>query len=197
MDGPAVDGRTRRRARNVDVVVDAMLGLLGEGRGWPSASEVAARAGLSERSVYRYFDDLDALARAAVETQTLRANHLFDPLPDDGDLDTRIDRLVEHRVALYGEVGPIVHAARLRAALHAAIATGLARRREQLRAQLEALFAGELAAAGDDAAREDLLVALEVATGFDALHALRADRGCSPEQTGRILRRTVVALLAP
>jgi AcrR family transcriptional regulator len=161
------------------------------------AAAIAARAGLSERSVFRYFDDLDALARAAVEAQAQRADHLFDPLPADGDLPARIDRLVEHRVALHLEVGPIVHAARLRAALHAAIALGLGRRREQLRAQLEELFAAELSAAGGGDKREDLLLALEVATGFDALHALQADRACSPEQTGQVLRRTVEALLAP
>ncbi len=181
----------------MSTVVDATLALLASGDPWPSAAAIAARAGLSERSVFRYFDDLDALARAAVETQARRADHLFDPLPADGDLSVRIDRLVAHRVALNSEVGPIVYAARLRAALHAAIALGLGRRREQLRAQLEVLFAPELADAGSAEAREDLLLALEVATGFDALHALRADRECSPEQTGRVLRRTVQALLAP
>lgn len=186
-----VDGRHQRRNRNIDLVVDATLALLASGDPWPSAAAIAASAGLSERSVFRYFDDLDALARAAVETQARRADHLFDPLPADGDLATRIDRLVEHRVALHGEVGPIVHAARLRAALHAAIAAGLAHRRQQLRAQLEALFADELAGS------EDLLVALEVATGFDALHALRVDRECSAAQTSDVLRRTVTALLAP
>src|SRR4029453_1186288 len=79
----AVDGRTQRRTHNIDVVVDAMLQLLGEGQPWPSAADIAARAGLSERSVYRYFDDLDALARAAVETQIGRADHLFHPLDVD------------------------------------------------------------------------------------------------------------------
>ena len=41
MTGPAVDGRSRRRAHNIDVVVDAMLELLGEGRAWPSAADIA------------------------------------------------------------------------------------------------------------------------------------------------------------
>jgi AcrR family transcriptional regulator len=201
MDGPAVDGRTRRRARNVDVVVDAMLGLLGEGRGWPSASEVAARAGLSERSVYRYFDDLDALARAAVETQTARADHLFQALdvPPGAGLDERIDRLVDHRVAMYEQIGSIVQAARARAGLHAPIAEALAHRRRQMRDQLTGLFAPELDAAREhDGAptAEDLLAALEVVSGFDALHTLRVDQGRSSARTRRIVRRAVAALLA-
>jgi AcrR family transcriptional regulator len=200
MEGPAADGRTRRRARNVDVVVDAMLGLLGEGRGWPSASEIAARAGLSERSVYRYFDDLDALARAAVDTQTARADHLFQALdvaPGAG-LAERIDRLVDHRVTMYDQVGSIVQAARARAGLHAPIAEALAHRRDQLRDQLAALFAPELDAvrSHDGApAADDLLAALEVVSGFEALHTLRVEQGRSAARTRRILHRAVAALL--
>jgi AcrR family transcriptional regulator len=194
MSQPAVDGRTQRRAHNIDVVVDAMLQLLGEGQPWPSAADIAARAGLSERSVYRYFDDLDALARAAVETQIDRADHLFHPLAvePDADLAERIDRLVDHRIAMFDEVGRIVQAARVRATLHGAIAVGLAHRRHQLRAQLSALFAPELA----PPEAEDLLPALEVVTGFEALQVLRVDQGHSAARTGRILRRTLTALLA-
>jgi TetR/AcrR family transcriptional regulator, regulator of autoinduction and epiphytic fitness len=183
-----VDGRVQRRAQNVDIVVDAMLHLLAAGDPWPSAGDIAARAGLSERSLYRYFADLDALARAAVETQVARADHLFQPLPGGGPLDERIARLVAHRVMLHDEVGAIVHAAGLRATLHDAVAQGLAHRRRQMRTQLRELFAPELE--GDD-----MLVALEVATGFEALRALRVDRGCSAARTGRILRHTVEALL--
>jgi len=200
MERSGVDGRTQRRTRNVDVVVNAVLGLLGEGRGWPSASEIANRAGLSERSVYRYFDDLDQLARAAVETQTARGDHLFQPLdvPEGAGLDERIDRLVEHRTAMFDLVGAIVHAARARVGLHGAIAEALDRRRNQMRDQLEALFAPELTAAGAGtaAAAEDLLAALEVVTGFEALQILRVDQGRSGARAKRIMRQVVAALLA-
>jgi AcrR family transcriptional regulator len=185
-----VDGRVQRRTQNIDVVVDAMLHLLAAGNPWPSAADIAARAGVSERSLYRYFDHLDALARAAVETQVARADHLFQPLPGGGPLDERIDRLVAHRAMLHDEVGAIVHAAGMRATLHDVVAHGLAHRRRQMRSQLRELFAPELGE-GDD----DRLVALEVATGFEALRALRVDRGCSAARTGRILRHTVEAVL--
>ena len=192
----AVDGRNLRRAQNIDVVVDAMLQLLADGRAWPSAADIAARAGLSERSVYRYFDDLDALARAAVETQIARADHLFQPLAmaADAGLGERIEQLVAHRVAMFDEVGPIVQAARVRATLHEAIAEGLAHRRRQLRAQLGAQFAFELTAAGPGEAG-DLLAALEVVTGLDALPGLRVDQRLSAARVHRILNRTLTALL--
>lgn len=189
MSDPLVDGRNRRRGRNMELVVDAMLQLLAAGDPWPSAAKVAAKAGLSERSVFRYFDDLETLAQVAVNLQVARADHLFQLLPTDGSLDERIDRLVDHRITVFEQVGPIAQAARVRAGMHEAVAQGLARRRRQLRAQVRDLFAPELD--GDD----DLLVALEVATGVEALQALRVDRSCSPARTRRILRRTVAALL--
>jgi AcrR family transcriptional regulator len=198
MERTGVDGRTQRRVRNMDVVVNAVLGLLAEGRGWPSAADIAARAGLSERSVYRYYDDLDSLARAAVETQTSRNDALFQLLevPDGAGLDERIDLLVEHRAAIFELVGAVVHAARARAALHEAIAEALELRRRQMRAQLAALLAPELAAASP-AEAEDLLAVLEVVTGFEALQILRVDQGRSVARTKRILRRTLASLLAP
>lgn len=187
------DGRNHRRTRNIDLAVDAMLGLLAQGRLWPTAAEVAHQAGLSERSVFRYFEDLDALALVAVDTQIQRADHLFTTLPADGSRAERIDRLVDHRLHLHDEVGAIVLAARLRASLNETIAEGLAQRHRQLRQQLRELFAPELA--GELTGDDDLLTALEITTGLDALHALRTDRACSPDQARRILHRTATALL--
>ncbi|HRE00682.1 MAG TPA: TetR family transcriptional regulator, partial [Ilumatobacteraceae bacterium] len=62
-----VDGRRGRRDRNRDAVVDALLTLYHDGVLEPSADAIAEQAGLSARSLFRYFDDLDDLQRAAVE----------------------------------------------------------------------------------------------------------------------------------
>ncbi|HEY3143741.1 MAG TPA: TetR/AcrR family transcriptional regulator [Acidimicrobiales bacterium] len=187
---PPVDGRSQRRTQNTDLVVDAMLDLLASGNPWPSGADIAEKAGLSERSVFRYFDDLDTLARAAVERQVQRANPLFEPLPADGTRDERIDRLVAHRLVMFDQVGAIVQAARMRSAMYEAIAIGLAVRRSQLRRQLQILFATEVE--GED----DLLAALEVVSGLESLQALRVDRGLSARRTARILHRSISALLA-
>ena len=52
--GPdTVDGRRVRRDRNRDAVVDALLTLYGEGNLEPGSAEIAERAGLSPRSLFR------------------------------------------------------------------------------------------------------------------------------------------------
>lgn len=179
--GASVDGRTARREQNVDAVVDAMLDLIAEGNLRPGAAEIADRSGVSPRSVFRYFDDLDALAQTAVERQAARKDHLFVPLDGGGTLAERADRFVEHRLALWREVGPVVRAARLRAPFQPAIAAGLGHRRDQLLDQVRALFPE---ASGDTAVAVDLL------TGFEALDRLDGNR-----RARTILRRAVLAVL--
>ena len=66
---PPTDGRARRRERNREAVVAALLELYREGRLQPSADEVAERAGVSVRSVFRYLDDTEAMVRAGSTRQ--------------------------------------------------------------------------------------------------------------------------------
>src|ERR1044072_5768679 len=61
----ATDGRSARAARTRDAVVEALLSLLDEGNLRPTARQVAERAGVSLRSVYVHFDDLEDLFTAA------------------------------------------------------------------------------------------------------------------------------------
>jgi AcrR family transcriptional regulator len=82
------DGRTARRERNREAVVTALLGLYREGVMTPSADEIATRAGVSARSLFRYFTDVDDLAFAAVARQ---AEHLMPLLALDLDPAASID----------------------------------------------------------------------------------------------------------
>ena len=63
----SIDGRRARRDRNRETVVDAILSLYQEGNVSPSLDEIADRSGVSHRSVFRYFQDLEELYRVAIE----------------------------------------------------------------------------------------------------------------------------------
>jgi AcrR family transcriptional regulator len=91
----APDGRTARRDRNRDAVLDAVLDLFAEDALAPSAVQVAERSGVSLRSVYRYFDDTDELVRAGIARSRARVR----PLVVLGD---RGQRPVEDRVRRLG-----------------------------------------------------------------------------------------------
>ena len=49
----AIDGRSLRRERNRQDIVDALLGLIENGETEISAALVASKAGLSEGSIFR------------------------------------------------------------------------------------------------------------------------------------------------
>ena len=70
------DGRHARRDRNRLAVVDAILALFSEGNFEPTSDQIAERAGLSPRSLFRYFDDLEDLNRVAIARQFERVRQL-------------------------------------------------------------------------------------------------------------------------
>lgn len=194
-DAP-VDGRTARRDRNRDAVLDAVIELFTEGHVGLAAADVAERSGVSLRSVYRYFDDLEALARAAIARQMER----FAPMAElddvgEGTVEERIERTVAGRTALYEAIGPTRRAATQRAPANAMISEQLDRTRQLLQAQVEAMFAPELAAL-PAAERADLGAAIDVILGFEAFDHLRRARGLSPAATAKVVRGALTRLLA-
>src|SRR5438045_9710500 len=97
-----VDGRRLRRTQNRIAAVEALVELFEEGVYQPSTSEIAERAGISPRSLFRYFEDVDDLHRAAIDSQLERAQPLLDlDVSPDTATRTKIDAIVEARVRLF------------------------------------------------------------------------------------------------
>jgi AcrR family transcriptional regulator len=194
--GQAADGRTARRQRNRELVLDAALELFGEGMLEPGAAEVAERSGVSLRSVYRYFDDTDALIRAAVARSIEKVRPLFElDRLGEGPRQDRVERIVAGRVRLHGEVAPMVRATMQRAPTNTILRETHERNLAALRRQVEAMFAPELDALAPDDAHE-VAAALDIVLGFQAIEHLRRIRGFSGEATRRTLVRAVTGVLA-
>lgn len=116
VDDEHVDGRTLRRTLNRTAVILALLDIIREGNLHPGASEIADRAGVSHRSIFRYFDDLDDLVRTSIDHAFAEAGPLAE-IPDigAGPLDDRIGAFVDARVALFQLVDGTMQLARMRA----------------------------------------------------------------------------------
>ena len=174
-----VDGRRLRRDRNRDAVVQALLALYREGNLDPSADEIATRSGVSARSVFRYFDDVEDLANAAITHQLMDVAHLL-PLtcPPDRPLAERIAAVAQQRAALYEAIFPVALVSRLRAPFNRAVAARLAQNRAEMRAQVANLFRAELAALPDGAAARRLAAADTLAS-YETWSLWRTDQGLS------------------
>ena len=191
----AVDGRSAIRDRNRDAVLDAVLDLFSEDNLSPGPEEVAERAGLSVRSVYRYFDDHDALARAAIERQLERLGPLLLlPAIGEGDLDHRISRFVDARLGLQAAAGPALRATRMRATFDPVVREQFESDRQRLRAQIERQFAPELDVMDPDRARARLAAA-DALCAFESLDHYLVHRGFPPADTSALLSDALRALL--
>jgi AcrR family transcriptional regulator len=157
-----VDGRRLRRTNNREAVLDALGELFAEGNYQPSTADVAERAGLSLRSLFRYFDDVDDLYRAAIERALDAARPLLDVgVAAGAPTDVKIERVVAARMRLYDEIEPAARAARGCAHRHEVVAAQIAESRSFLRHPLATLFAPELRAAPPRLAAVDVLLSFE------------------------------------
>src|SRR5439155_27204654 len=91
------DGRSAAAARTRDAVVEALLSPLDDGNFRPTARQVAERAGVSLRSVYVHFDDLEDLFTAAAHNHVERMRDLVESVPAEGPLESRLDAFLRQR----------------------------------------------------------------------------------------------------
>ncbi len=192
-----VDGRTARRQRNKDAVLDALIALANEGVDEPPIEDIAARAGVSYRSVYRYFDDRTDLMLSAITRVMGDLWPIFDiENLGEGPFDDRVERLIAVRLAAYRRLAPLTRSAVHRRVTEPAVAHGYDQVREYLREQLARQFALELAALPADE-RPVALAALDTMFQFEALDYLADHEEMTDAALSRVLSRHVRAHLAP
>ncbi len=193
-----IDGRTARRSRNREAVIDAVVQLFSENNLHPRPEEVARRSGLSTKSVQRYFENLDDLINAALEQQW---GMLVAPLYHlhaigQGALDARIDRFVAVRLKAYEVIRPTARAANVLATTNGSVQEKLDWARTQMRQQIELHFAPELEATPIER-RQSKVAAIDALFQFESLDHYRLRRGFSMPQTHDMLVATLRELLDP
>ncbi|HEY4377791.1 MAG TPA: TetR/AcrR family transcriptional regulator, partial [Acidimicrobiales bacterium] len=184
-DDDPVDGRTARGLRTRDAIVDACIGLIDEGDLKPTAPRIAARAGVSVRSVFQHFSDLETLFAAVGARVVERLAGLVVPIDPALDLDARVEALVRQRALLLEVITPIRRAALVHAADSREINRMFQAGHDFIRGEVAGVFAPELAAAGPVAS--DLLDALDVALAWSTWETLRALDHRSEEEARRVL----------
>lgn len=191
---PKVDGRRLRRDQGRASVVDATIDLVLAGRIPPTADEVAAHAGVSVASVFRYFDSLDDLRRQGIQRYFERYDHLL-AVPEIGEraLPRRVTNLIEARQCFYETTEPMARLARALAVTVPELDEALGRVRATLSDQLSEHFATELAALRP-AERRDLIALLAALTSYETWEQLKR-QGLDRDEIGRALRTGVTRLL--
>ena len=176
-----------RRTRNRDAVLDAVVDSFEDGDIDPSVDAIAARAGVSNRSIYRYFADRDDLMRVAVgyAVQKIVPAMALDDA-GEGSFDDRVDRFVDHRLTLHRRLVPVMRAAKIASVTAPYIDQELEVGRRILKQTILTHFAEELDPLQPDV-RTRAVVAAEVAFQFDAFEFLGKSTAPSGDEMRNIL----------
>jgi len=181
------DGRSLRRARNRDAVLDAAIASFERGDVDPSMDDVAALAGVSNRSIYRYFDDRDHLIRAAVNHALRRIVPTIVPAGQPrGSIDQRVARFVDHRLETHRRLAPISRAAKLAAVNEPIVAEEFEAERLMMRSMLLDHFSVEFARLAP-AERDRTMIAAELAFQLDAIDFVAAATHHQVDETRAVL----------
>jgi AcrR family transcriptional regulator len=194
-DSAGLDGRSARAERTHRALVEAHLALLDEGDLKPTAERIAARAQVSERTLFQHFPDRESLFEAAAQAQAERIGPLLAALPPvTAPLPARLDAFVDQRTRVLEFVSPVRRAALLLEPASETIAGWLRAVRDGAAVQVAELFAPELEAAAPRE-RDELLDALVAAAAWPTWESLRTHQALSPERARAAMRRTLGALL--
>jgi TetR/AcrR family transcriptional regulator, regulator of autoinduction and epiphytic fitness len=188
------DGRAARARRTRDAIVTAVLELLEGGELRPTGEMIAARAGVSERSIFQHFPERDGLLAAVGDRQRDRVLAIVERIPPDLPLAERIDLLVEQRARVWEHVTPVRRAALLNEPFSDVVREGIQAGRNLAYTELGVVFATELGAL-PAAERPRVHAALAAATEFSAWENYRAYQGLSRDKARDAMHTAVSALL--
>jgi AcrR family transcriptional regulator len=186
-----IDGRNRRAVRSRQLIVDAFLDLLGEGHAQPTVQQVSQRSGVSMSTVWRLFEDVEAVHRVAIDTQIERVAALIVDVRPHGSVEQRIKRLVDSRAKLFEAITPIRRFAVRLAHTSAPIRRDLDVANTFFRDQLIGVFEAEIALSNDPRNAVELADAV---TSWDAWERLRSTQGLSIRRAKAAVSMALLAL---
>jgi AcrR family transcriptional regulator len=189
IDEDREDGRTLRAVRSRNAIIDAMYDLIETGVMRPTAKQVADRAGVGIRTVFRHFDDMHGLHVEVARRVADEAGAVFLARHPEGDFERRWRDLIACRVAFFEKLGPFkrceVGYRWTSPYLQKAHSRLVATLREDLFRWLP-----ELARAD-----EAVVAALDLWLCFEAWERLRTDQGLDVDRAAAVLERGVESLL--
>lgn len=184
------DGRLERSRSSRAKIVAAMLDLVGNGDVNPSAARVAEQAEVGLRSVFRHFNDMDALYREMGEVIEARVQPIIAEALVGATWKQRLFDIAERRARVFETILPFRISANLKRFQSAylmqdyrrllALETGL------VEAQLPRSVALDTAAA----------VGLSVILSFQTWRLLRHDQQLPVDEAQAVVRRLLQATLA-
>jgi AcrR family transcriptional regulator len=186
--GASSDGRRRRSEQSRAKIIEAMVSLVREGTIVPTAEEVAARADIGLRSVFRHFADMEMLRREMVGQVAQTYMKWFAPYEGD-DWRDQLKDLMSRRASAYEETLPFKRAAEVRRHKSSAIGGEFDRLNTLMRSRLKSVLPEEFTS------QPILFETLDLALSVDAWQRLREDQNLSVEDARKAVYVLVKSIL--
>ncbi len=194
-DREPADGRSARSHRSRRAIVNAMRELHAEGDLRPTAPRVAERAGVSLRTVWQQFADMETLLVEASRRDNEIMRSLITVIDPDQPLAARIEQFTGQRARILEQMTPSWRAARLAEPFSAELTRNKARALSLAKRDLETVFAAELTQLAT-AKRQQLTEGLQAITVWSFWESSRTELGLGPGPAEDLVRATFTALLA-
>ena len=184
------DGRRRRGQTSRELIIRALLQLLAADDPLPSATQVAETAGVSLRTVYRHFNEMDALYREIAESmQASVLSALFEPA-EAATWKGRLLELIERRIRVYEVILPIKISGDLRRFQSSYLMDDYRRHLSMEKRTLEFVLPAEVLA------DTNLARSIRLTTSFQSWRTLRKDQRLDAATAHGVLLHMIDALLA-
>lgn len=189
----SADGRVARGERTRDAIVAAHTALLREGVLKPTGKRIAERAGVSLRTLWLNFGDLEGLLGATTDYWLAADEELRRPVDPALPLAERIELFCAQRTRRLENIAPAARSAVLGEPFSRALAESRRLHVARVERDVTVTFAAELDAAGDH--RAVLTKSLFIASSWPAWLSLRDDWGLDAAASTAIMRYTISTLL--
>ena len=187
---PKSDGRINRSVVTRKKIVTALTALVYEGHLTPTAEQVAQRAEVGLRTVFRHFDDMDSLYREIsldLEAQVAPLLHVRLKAPTWKE---RVLESIDLRIEIYDRVASHHLAAQVHRHQSPYLAQNLLDTAKLQRDRLQRLMPT------DAKKHSRLLEALDLVMSLDAWTRLRREQRLSTADARKVVRLAVTALLS-
>lgn len=183
-----VDGRRQRSAASRDRIVVAMIDLVAAGVISPSAEQIAARAGVGLRTVFRHFADMESLYAGMAMQLARQYEHWQDEFVAK-DWRGQLAEALDRRLTTYEKLMPFKRAADVHRHASATIQAAHAHTLATMRVRLKGLLPNALANVPVAFELIDLLLS------FETWQRLRLDQELAPDAARAVVERAVARVV--
>lgn len=186
---PHADGRRQRSQRSREKILEAMWALMLDGDMDPSAADIAEKAGVGLRSVFRHFEDMETIHRELILLAEAKVTPLFLKPFKSQKWEDQLLELVSRTVDLWDPLRVPHTAAETRRFKSDVLMDDYKRSRMKELSSVKAVLPSDLPE------YDTILLSLDSILCFTTVRRLREDRNLSLVKTKQIMTHMVKAII--